>query len=106
MLRHVMLTIACAVTLNGSPVLAQDESLDLTPDYSPEAYREPDFTQVTPPPPLAESFPKFQTNEQTGETRLQLDGNTSLGGNCTSDGCSGNIRIPCPAGAQGLCFGQ
>ena len=90
---RAFLALAMATGM-GSAAMAQD--VDLTPDFqfTPQTDEQRLETFVPPPQP-GTTYPTIQGGD-TGEPRLYITPDTSLGGSISAGGVEGNVRFPLP----------
>lgn len=87
--------IMMASLLVASGAHAQDKKIDLYPKYQPREQTPSERLQnfKTPSEP-AKDYPRL--SNESGEPRLHLDKDHSLGGKVGKDGVEGNVQFPLP----------
>jgi len=71
------------------------QGVNLAPSYRPHQQTDSERLQnFQPPPPPPTTYPNI--SRESGEPRLNVNPNVSLGGNIGRDGAQGNVRFPIP----------
>ena len=95
-MRFVYVALACAGCFLVAPLSAQQTNPNLFPQYQPRPQTDTErLNTFRPPPPPPPSYPNI-SGGNSGDPRLNLNPNVSVGGNVSPNSVEGNIRFPIP----------